>query len=195
MQLSPSLLLQAYSQGIFPMADDDGSIGWYEPTVRAVIPIDERFHVPRRLARLIRKGSFEVRYDTAFGDVIRACAVTEPGRDTTWISAEIVAAYEELHRHGYAHSVECWRNGALVGGLYGVALRGLFAGESMFHLESNASKVALVHLVERLRRGGFALLDTQFIVNDHFHQFGVIEMPRQAYLRLLRRALQVDARF
>jgi leucyl/phenylalanyl-tRNA--protein transferase len=124
MQLSPNLLLQAYSQGIFPMADEDGTIGWYEPKIRAVIPIDERFHVPRRLARVIRKGIFEVRYDTAFEAVIRACAVTEPGRESTWISREIIAAYEELHRQGHAHSVECWRDEQLVGGLYGVALQG-----------------------------------------------------------------------
>ncbi|WP_298814402.1 leucyl/phenylalanyl-tRNA--protein transferase [Chloroflexus sp.] len=192
-QLTPELLLAAYRQGIFPMADEDGSIGWYEPVRRAIIPLDERFHVPRRLARTVRSGVFTVTFDTAFAEVINACAEPAPGRETTWISDEIVRAYCELHRLGYAHSVECWRDGMLAGGLYGVALGGLFAGESMFHRIRDASKVALVHLVERLRRGGFVLLDSQFIAGPHLLQFGTIEIPRAEYHRLLRAALRVQA--
>jgi len=135
------------------------------------------------------------RYDTAFEEVIRACAAPGRGRETTWISEEMISAYVALHRLGYAHSVECWREGQLVGGLYGVALGGLFAGESMFHRERDASKVALVHLVERLRRGGFVLLDSQYIVGDHMRQFGAIEISRTEYHRRLRAALRTPARF
>ncbi len=191
--LSPELLLAAYRQGIFPMADERGEIGWYEPLRRAIIPLDERFHVPRRLARTVRAGVFTVTFDTAFEEVIRGCAEPAPGRETTWISPEIIRAYTELHYLGYAHSVECWRDGQLAGGLYGVAIGGLFAGESMFHRVRDASKVALVHLVERLRRGGFVLLDSQFIVGPHMLQFGTIEIPRSEYHRLLRQALAVRA--
>jgi leucyl/phenylalanyl-tRNA--protein transferase len=193
-RLTPDILIAAYSQGIFPMADDGGTLGWYEPTIRAVIPLDG-FRTPRRLARTVRSGRFEVRYDTAFAEVMRACAAPAPDRESTWISDEMVRAYGELHRLGMAHSVECWREGRLVGGLYGVAIRGLFAGESMFHRERDASKVALVHLVERLRRGGFTLLDSQYIVGDHMLQFGTIEIPRAEYHRRLRRALAVEAVF
>jgi leucyl/phenylalanyl-tRNA--protein transferase len=193
--LSSDLLLAAYSQGVFPMADERGEIGWYEPTVRAVIPLGAGFRVPKRLARTVRSGQFELRVDSAFAEVIRACAAGGPGRESTWISAEIVAAYTELHRQGYAHSVECWRAGQLVGGLYGVALGGLFAGESMFHRERDASKVALVHLVERLRRGGFALLDSQYIVGEHMLQFGTEQIGRAEYHRRLRAALAVRASF
>lgn len=194
MRLTPDILIAAYSQGIFPMADDDGSLGWYEPNIRAVIPLDE-FRAPRRLARTVRSGRFEVRYDTAFAAVMRACAAPAPDRESTWISEEMVGAYSELHRLGLAHCVECWREGRLVGGLYGVAIRGLFAGESMFHLERDASKVALVHLVERLRRGGFVLLDSQYIVGEHMLQFGTVEISRAEYHRRLRHALSVDASF
>lgn len=194
MTLTPDILIAAYSQGIFPMADEHGSVGWYEPTWRAVIPIDG-FVTPRRLARTVRSGRFAVRYDTAFTEVMRACAAPAPGRETSWISEELVAAYSELHRLGHAHSVECWREGQLVGGLYGVAIHGLFAGESMFHYERDASKVALVHLIERLRRGGFVLLDSQYIVGDHMLQFGTVEIPRVEYHRRLRKALGVEARF
>lgn len=191
--LTPELLLSAYAQGIFPMADACGEIGWYEPIRRAIIPLDERFHVPRRLARTVRSGFYTVTFDAAFADVIEACAAPAPGRETTWISPEIIRAYTELHRLGYAHSVECWRDGQLAGGLYGVALGGLFAGESMFHRMRDASKVALVHLVERLRRGGFVLLDSQFLTGTHMLQFGAIEIPRAEYHRLLRQALAVPA--
>lgn len=193
--LTPDLLIAAYSQGIFPMADDNGAIGWYEPTIRAIIPLDEGFHVPRRLARTVRGGQFSVQVDTAFEEVMRACAAPAPGRESSWISEELVRAYVELHRLGIAHSVECRREGRLVGGLYGVALGGLFAGESMFHHERDASKVALVHLVERLRRGGFVLLDSQYIVGNYMRQFGTIEISRAEYHRRLRVALGVRARF
>jgi leucyl/phenylalanyl-tRNA--protein transferase len=192
--LTPDLLITAYSQGLFPMADEDGTIGWYEPRIRAIIPL-EGFTAPRRLARTVRSERFEVRYDTAFEDVMRACAEPAPGRESTWISEEMVAAYTTLHRLGLAHSVECWRESQLVGGLYGVAVGGLFAGESMFHRERDASKVALVHLVERLRAGGFVLLDSQYIVGEHMLQFGTIEIPRAEYLRRLRAALRVEATF
>jgi leucyl/phenylalanyl-tRNA--protein transferase len=193
--LTPDMLIAAYSSGIFPMADDDNVIGWYEPTIRAVIPLDEGFRVPSRLARTIRSGRYELRVDTAFEAVIRACAESAPGRETTWISEEIVRAYSEMHRQGMAHSVESWREGRLVGGLYGVAIGGLFAGESMFHTERDASKVALVHLVDKLRRGGFVLLDSQYIVGPHMLQFGTAEIPRAEYHRRLRAALKVAARW
>ncbi|NJN16017.1 MAG: leucyl/phenylalanyl-tRNA--protein transferase [Oscillochloris sp.] len=194
-RLTPELLITAYRRGIFPMADDDGQIGFYEPTIRAIIPLDNRFHVSRRLARTVRSGYFEVRVDSAFTAVMESCAEITSDRPSTWISDELVHAYSALHRRGVAHSVECWREGRLVGGLYGVAINGLFAGESMFHHERDASKVALVYLVERLRRGGFTLLDTQYIVGDHMRQFGTIEISRAEYHRLLRAALAVNATF
>jgi leucyl/phenylalanyl-tRNA---protein transferase len=195
MQLSPQLLLSAYAQGVFPMADADGTIGWYEPRIRAVIPLDATFHVPRRLARTVRNAPFTIRANTAFRAVITACAATHSDRTSTWISAEMIDAYSELHRIGHAHSVECWQGGELVGGLYGVAIGGLFAGESMFSRVRDASKVALVHLVERLRTGGFVLLDSQYIVGPHMLQFGTQEISREEYHRRLRAALQVAGRF
>jgi len=194
MQLTPELLLSAYCQGIFPMAQEDGAIYWYDPDPRSIIPLDG-FHVSRRLARTVRNGGFEIRADTSFRAVMQACAEPAPGRESTWISPEFVDAYTQLHMLGFAHSVETWRDGRLVGGLYGVAIRGLFAGESMFNHERDASKVALVHLVERLRRGGFVLLDTQFVVTEHMRQFGTIDIPRAEYKRRLARALQVPAIF
>ena len=194
MELTPQLLIAAYCQGFFPMAHDDGQILWYDPDPRAIIPLDT-FHVPRRLARTVRNAGFDVRVDTSFREVMRACAEPGPGRETTWISPELLAAYAELHGLGFAHSVEAWRDGRLAGGLYGVAIRGLFAGESMFSRERDASKVALVHLVERLRGGGFTLLDTQFVVGGHMLQFGTIEIPSAEYKRRLARALQVAAVF
>lgn len=194
MKLTPDMLLSAYCQGIFPMGHDDGSIGWYDPDPRAIFPLDT-FHVPRRLARTVRKGIFELRVDSAFPQVIASCAELTPARDETWISGTVLDACVQLHRLGFAHSVECWREGRLVGGLYGVAIRGLFAGESMFHRERDASKVAFVYLVERLRRGGYTLLDSQFIVGDHFHQFGVSEIPRTEYKSRLAAALNISASF
>lgn len=187
--LTPQLLLNAYCQGVFPMADEHGQIRWYDPNPRTIIPLDT-FHVPRRLDRTVRNGPFEVRVDNAFGDVMALCAAPAPGREETWISEDIIAAYVRLHELGFAHSVETWRDGQLVGGLYGVAVNGLFAGESMFSHQRDASKVALVHLVERLRLGGFVLLDTQFST-DHLAQFGIAEVPRVVYKRLLNHALNV----
>lgn len=192
MKLTPQLLLNAYSQGIFPMAED-GVIYWYDPDPRTIIPLDT-FHVPRSLARTIRRGRFEVRADTAFRAVMEACAEPAPGREVTWINEEIIMIYCELHALGFAHSVETWQDGALVGGLYGVSLGGLFAGESMFSRATDASKVALVYLVERLRRGGFVLLDTQFMTN-HLQRFGAIEISRTEYLARLTQALKRWARF
>ena len=193
MKLTPDLLISAYCQGVFPMAGDDGVVRFYEPDPRAIIPLDA-FHVPRRLARTVRRGGLEIRADTAFRRVVEACAAPRPGGGT-WINEEIIEAYTALHELGFAHSVEAWRDGALVGGLYGVAVRGLFAGESMFSRERDASKVALVHLVERLRRGGFTLLDTQFVTGTHMLQFGTVEIPRAEYHRRLAQALRVEARF
>jgi leucyl/phenylalanyl-tRNA--protein transferase len=195
MHLSPEMLLSAYAQGIFPMADDDGTIGWYEPRMRAIIPLDDGFHVPRRLARTVRKGNFEVRVDTAFREVMQACATVHADRPSTWISPAMITAYHQLHLLGHAHSVECWQAGQLVGGLYGVSLGGLFAGESMFSRQRDASKVALVHLVARLRAGGFVLLDSQFIVGPHMLQFGTQEIPRSEYHRRLQAALRVAAQW
>jgi leucyl/phenylalanyl-tRNA---protein transferase len=193
MQLSPDLLIAAYCQGVFPMAGDDGVVRFYEPDPRAIIPLDT-FHVPRRLARTVRNGGFEIRADTSFRAVVEACAAPRPGGGA-WINEEIIEAYTALHELGVAHSVEAWRGGELVGGLYGVAIAGLFAGESMFSRERDASKVALVHLVERLRSGGFVLLDTQFVVGPHMLQFGTLEIPRAEYHRRLAAALRVEARF
>lgn len=194
-RLTPDLLLRAYAAGIFPMAESrhDQELFWVDPEQRGVIPLD-RFHVPRRLRRTVRSGPYEIRCDTAFADVMRACAEPAPGRPDSWINEEIIRAYTELHRLGHAHSVECWRAGVLVGGLYGVSLGAGFFGESMFSRASDASKVALVHLVARLRVGGYTLLDTQFITK-HLQQFGSIELPRDAYHRLLAEALSRQARF
>lgn len=193
MKLNPHLLLTAYAQGIFPMANEDGSIDWYEPDPRAILPL-EQFHVPHSLARTIRRERFEVRVNTAFEAVITACAEPAPGREFTWISPEIIAAYTELHRLGFAHSVESWKGDRLVGGLYGVALRGLFAGESMFSRETDSSKVALVHLVNRLKQQHFKLLDVQFLT-PHLQKFGAIEIPAQEYQLKLFDALLVPAHF
>jgi leucyl/phenylalanyl-tRNA--protein transferase len=193
MNLTPQLLLSAYCHGIFPMAHDDGRVYWYDPDPRAIIPLDT-FHVPKRLARTVRNAGFEVRVDTAFREVMELCGEPAPDRDGTWISQEFVDMYTQLHEFGFAHSVETWRDGRLVGGLYGVAVRGLFAGESMFSRERDASKVALVHLVERLRRGGFVLLDTQFLT-DHLTTFGAHEIPRTEYKARLAEALEVETVF
>ena len=189
------LLLAAYASGWFPMADEDGVVSWYSPDPRGIMPIDT-FHVPSRLQRVVRKGAVEVEIDTAFEEVMRACAEAERGpEDTgTWISEEIIESYCALHAQGLAHSVEIRQNGLLVGGLYGVALGGAFFGESMFHRATDASKVALVALVERLRSHGFRLLDTQW-VTPHLQQFGAIEIPRPEYLRLLEESLKLDVSF
>ncbi len=197
-ELTPELLLYTYSQGIFPMGDDmgdgEGEIYWYDPDPRAIIPLDDAFHVPRSLARRIRQGGFDVRVDCAFRQVITACAEPDQNRESTWITPPIIDIYCELQRLGYAHSVETWIDGALVGGLYGVAIGGLFAGESMFSRATDSSKIALVYLVERLRAGGFTLLDTQFMT-EHLRRFGAIEIPRAEYQARLKRALAIPTMF
>ena len=187
--LTADLLLTGYQIGIFPMADLDGSIGWYAPDPRAVLPLDQ-FHVPKTLAKTVRRGVFEVEVDRDFEGTVRACAAPAPGREVTWISEDVVHAYSELHRMGLAHSVECWRDGEFAGGLYGVALGGAFFGESMVSRQRDASKVALVALVERLRAGGFAMLDTQ-MTTPHLERFGVTEIPRAVFERDLEAALRV----
>jgi len=191
MRLTPQLLLAAYSQGVFPMGHDDGEIYWYDPDPRTILPLDT-FHVPRSLKQRIRRGGFTVRLNTAFRTVMLACAAPAPGREHTWITAEIVDAYCVLHEYGYAHSVETWLDGRLVGGLYGVALGGLFAGESMFSHVTDASKIALVYLVDRLRANGFVLHDTQFMT-EHLHRFGAVEIPRAEYHQRLAQALTIPA--
>jgi len=189
------LLVSAYSSGWFPMAVDHGEIRWYSPDPRGVIPL-ETFHVPSRLARVIRSGKFTVEIDRDFAAVMRACAATDRNDDDpgTWISDEILESYAELHRLGIAHSVETWQEDRLVGGLYGVALGGAFFGESMFHHATDASKVALAALVERLRSRGFRLLDIQW-VTAHLEQFGAIEISRKEYLELLADALSIETTF
>ena len=193
--LTPEILLRAYAVGLFPMAEhrDDPTLYWIDPEKRGVLPLDD-FHIPRRLRRTVRRNEFDVRCNTAFTDVIRACAAPGEGRDESWINDEIVALYTTLNEMGRAHSVEAWRDGELVGGLYGVALGAAFFGESMFSTVRDASKVALVHLVARLKKADFALLDTQF-VTDHLAQFGVVEMPRSGFRQLLSSALDRSAAF
>lgn len=194
-RITPELLLKAYAIGVFPMAEarDDPHLHWIEPEARGILPLDT-FHVPRRLARTIRGGRFQIRFDHDFAAVIRACAESTDGRPSTWINLPIEKLYIDLHGRGFAHSVEAWRDGALVGGLYGVAIGAAFFGESMFSRERDASKVALVHLVERLRAGGFRLLDTQFVTN-HLAQFGTLEVPRADYRRMLSDAVAGAAAF
>lgn len=192
MPLSPLELLYAYSQGIFPMAHKDG-IYWYDPDPRAILPLDS-FHVPRSLQRVLKKRLFEIRVNTAFAGVMRACAAPRPGREETWISDEFIDAYSQLHQMGYAHSVEAWQDGQLVGGLYGVAINSFFAGESMFSHQRDASKVALVALVRRLQARRFLLLDVQF-TTPHLVRFGAVEISRAAYHARLAQALQHKNRF
>jgi leucyl/phenylalanyl-tRNA---protein transferase len=190
--IAADALLSAYASGWFPMAVAPGDIRWYSPDPRGIIPLDT-FHVSRRLARSLRHHRFEIRVDTSFRAVIQACADREDA-DGDWIDEEIIESYCALHEQGSAHSVETWEDGVLVGGLYGVAIRGAFFGESMFHRVSDASKAALAALVERLRARGYALLDTQW-VTEHLAQFGAIEIPRRRYLRMLDEALKVPATF
>jgi len=188
-------LLDCYARGVFPMADarEDARVFLIDPERRGVIPLD-RFHVSRRLARTVRSDAFEVRLDTAFHQVVLECAAAGPGRTETWINQPIEDLYLQLQAIGHAHSVECWQDGELVGGLYGVSLGGAFFGESMFSRRRDASKVALVHLVARLIAGGFRLLDAQFMT-DHLEQFGAEEISRTAYHRRLKQALEAEARF
>lgn len=176
--------------GIFPMGDDDSNeIRWYSPNPRCIFDF-EHFHVPARLARRYRQGNFEMRVNSAWSDVLKGCA----DRDTTWISRQIEQVYTELHRLGLAHSVECYYEGRLAGGLYGVAINGAFFGESMFHYETDASKLSLVYLVERLKSRGYLLLDSQFMTS-HLATFGAIEIPRERYLQRLQVALQKKCTF
>lgn len=193
--LTPDVLLRAYACGLFPMAErrDDPRLYWMDPDMRGIIPLDG-LHVSRRLARRVRRGEFNVRTDTAFRRVIELCAESTSEREETWINDQILDLYSELNRRGAAHSVECWRDEELVGGLYGVVLSGAFFGESMFSRATDASKVALVHLVERLNRGGFLMLDSQFIT-PHLETLGAVEITRERYHERLRRALATDARF
>jgi len=192
-KLTPEILLRAYAEGLFPMAErrGDPTLYWVSPEKRGIIPLNA-FHVPHRLARTVRSGHFTVTADQAFTDVMQACAAPAPGREETWINSEILRLYTALHSSGHAHSIECWQAGELVGGLYGVRLGAAFFGESMFSRARDASKVALVHLVEGLRRGGFILLDTQFIT-AHLSRFGAIEIPRELYLLKLADALNREA--
>jgi leucyl/phenylalanyl-tRNA--protein transferase len=194
-QLTPDILIEAYAAGIFPMAEsaDDPELFWVDPTRRGIIPLDA-FHVPRRLKRVLRGGRLRVRCDTQFEAVMRGCAEASDTRPTTWINDEIVQLYSALFARGAAHSVECWHEGELVGGLYGVSLGAAFFGESMFSRMTDASKVALVHLVTRLRLGGYRLLDTQFLT-PHLAQFGGIEVTRARYHRMLAEALRYRAVF
>ncbi len=194
-EITPELLLKAYAAGIFPMAEsaEDPTLHWIEPRQRGVLPLDD-FRTSRKLRAEVRTGPCSVTVDQAFDTVILACAEPAEGRMSTWINQRIVAIYGELHRSGHAHSVEVWHDGMLVGGLYGVCLGAAFFGESMFHRRTDASKIALVHLVARLRLGGFQLLDTQF-VTPHLLQFGARELPRERYKKLLSAAIRQEADF
>ncbi len=191
LDLTPALLLRAYANGIFPMAEhrDDPEVFWVDPRRRGVIPLDG-FHISRSLARRIRRGMFEVRSDTVFEQVVDACA----DRAETWINPEIRALYLALHNLGHAHSIEVWENDVLVGGVYGIAIGGVFCGESMFSRRTDASKIALAYLVDHLKRCGFVLLDTQFIT-DHLASLGGIEISRAEYRRQLFNALEIKADF
>jgi len=194
-RLTLERLVEAYACGVFPMARerDDPRLYWVDPEQRGILPLGT-FHVPRRLRRTLRQGGLEIRCDTAFDAVIRACGAPAPDRPDSWINPQIIELFGALHRVGLAHSVESWQGGRLVGGLYGLALGAAFFGESMFSRATDASKLALVHLVARLKRGGFTLLDTQF-VTEHLSQFGVVEIPRAEYRRRLALALARPARF
>ena len=194
-RIPPDLLLRAYASGVFPMAESehDPEVFWVRPEERGIIPLD-RFHVPKSLAKRVRQRPFEIRFDTDFAGVIEGCAETREDRTSTWINRPIREAYQALFERGNCHTVEAWKDGRLVGGLYGVTLGRAFFGESMFARERDASKICLVHLVERLKARGFALLDTQF-TTDHLKRFGAIDVPRARYEKLLEDALQGSAEF
>ena len=190
--LTTEMLLAAYSAGIFPMAvNEQGDIAWFSPDPRAIIPLDERFHISHGLRRILKKNPFEIAYDQRFEEVIRGCSAAH---GSTWISKDIIHSYCRLYEEGYAHSVEVLKDGKLVGGLYGVHLGTAFFGESMFHRATDASKVALVALVERLRRNQFTLLDTQWMT-PHLGQFGTYLIPKQEYLELLKQAIRRKINF
>ena len=190
--LDPETLLSAYTQGVFPMTDRDGQVRWYTADPRGILPLDGGFHVPQTLRQVVRQNRFDIRVDSDFESTMRGCMEAREGG--TWISDELIDAYLRLHRLGFAHSIEAWREGQLVGGLYGVSLRAAFFGESMFHRERDASKVALVHLVDRLRERGYELLDTQ-ASTAHLRRFGCVEISSDEYIRRLQRALRKDCRF
>lgn len=192
-KLTADDLIYGYMNGIFPMADMDGSLHWYAPDPRAIIPLDT-YHIPHSLKSIINKQTFEIRFNTAFEGVMRGCALPRVTGDDTWISEEIIEAYSNLHKQGLAHSVETYIDNSLVGGLYGVAIGGVFFGESMFHTVSNASKVAFHFLILTLREQGFGLLDTQFI-NDNVKRFGAIEISRNEYQLLLANNLKKKVYF
>jgi leucyl/phenylalanyl-tRNA--protein transferase len=192
--LDPETLLEAYCRGVFPMTDSDGQIRWYTADPRGIIPLDDGFHVPHSLSQFMRGKMFpfELRVNSDFDATMRACMAARRGR--TWISEPLIEAYSRLHTLGFAHSVETWMDGKLVGGLYGVSIGGAFFGESMFHTERDASKVALVHLVARLRERGYELLDSQ-AATDHLRRFGCTEVPAARYLRMLEKAIRKDCKF
>ncbi len=196
LEVTPDLVIRAYAAGVFPMAESRGSdrMYWLDPAMRGVLPLDAGFHLPRRLRRTALSDRFTVTADRDFAGAIRGCAEPAPGRTDTWINAEIEALFLQLHRFGHAHSVETWSDGRMVGGLYGVALGGAFFGESMFSRVTDASKVALVHLVARLRLGGYVLCDTQFLT-AHLARFGAVEIPKLIYKARLAQALEVPARW
>jgi leucyl/phenylalanyl-tRNA--protein transferase len=195
LELTPQVLLKAYACGIFPMAEsaDDPGLYWIEPEARGIIPLG-RFHIPKRLARTVRQDEFEIHIDRDFDAVIAGCADVAPGRNKTWINTRIRRLYADLFELGHCHTIEAWHDGRLVGGLYGVRLGAAFFGESMFTRVRDASKVALVHLVARLKVGGFRLLDTQF-TTDHLKQFGAVDVDRRQYHHLLEKAIGADADF
>lgn len=190
--ITPELLLRAYSIGMFPMSEsaDDPELFWVEPDIRGIIPLDG-FHVSKSLQKAIRKAPFDIRFDTAFDQVVAKCAEAADDRPSTWINQTIRDLYSALHRLGHAHSVEAWEGGELVGGLYGVTLGSAYFGESMFSRRTNASKICLVHLVERLRERGFTLLDTQF-TTEHLKTFGAVDIPKAEYGVLLDKAMESE---
>jgi len=188
--IPPEVLLEAYRMGVFPMAMDGGEIGWFSPDPRGIIPVDDDFHIPHGLKRALRKEPYEVRIDTDFEGVMEGCA----DRVETWINDEILDSYCQLHQMGHAHSVECWKDDKLMGGLYGISIQGAFFGESMFSRATDASKIALVALVERMRSCGMVLLDTQWST-DHLKTFGCRELPRVEYLELLTDAVDLEVSF
>lgn len=187
MALTPENLLSGYVQGIFPMAEADGTIYWYDPDPRTILPVDG-FHVSRSLNRRLRRGGFDVTFDKDFRQVMVECAAPAPGREETWINEELIDLYTAVHKNGFAHSVEVWADGDLVGGVYGVAIRRLFAGESMFSRVTDASKIALFYLIDHLKKQQYTLFDVQF-TTDHLKTLGAIEIPRAEYQKRLEQAL------
>ena len=194
-KLDTELILNAYRAGLFPMAENSNTneIFWVDPQVRGIIPLD-KFHISRSLKKLLRKKSFSIRFNYNFEQVIQACAEQSEGRNETWINQTIIAAYSELFKKKYVHTVECWVDGTLTGGLYGLTIGGAFFGESMFSRQPNASKIALVYLVDRLLERGFVLLDTQFLT-QHLKNFGAIEIERQKYIKILSDAVSLNRSF